>query len=195
MAVKRELLLIIGLLLIIVVLVKAIEFFQLNVVEADASKFVVEDLRNKYPTADIAVMSIVDKYNERGGKYFEVKAKVTQNADGPCPKRSHIYYNYPVQNFVPQPPEVITNNCVVCTEGICTVAFSEEAIIASHTFSGTEDIQSYLSANPNAVPTVTEKLETDSWLVKWDSTTAAYYYLVEIHRDGRVLSVKKLEKS
>lgn len=192
MAIRREILLIVLLLLVIVVLVKAIEFFEINIVEADASKFVLEDLHSKYSTADIAIMTITPKYNEMGSQYFEVKARVTEGADTQCPERSHIFYNYPVQNFVPQPPEVITSNCVVCTEGICTVAFQEEAIIASHTLAGTDAIKSYLRANPNAVPTVTEK--SDSWLVTWDSATANSYYIVDLHRNGSMLSVTALSK-
>ena len=102
MAIKRELLLIVALLLVIAVLVKLVEFFQVNVVEGDASKFVLEDLRNKYPTADIAIMTITSKTNDNNQRYFEVKARVTQDPDTPCPERSHIFYNYPAQNFVPQ---------------------------------------------------------------------------------------------
>jgi hypothetical protein len=193
MAIRREILLIVILLVIIAVLVKLAEFVvKLNVEETDASKFVLEDLRTKYPAADIAVMSMTSKYNDLGGKYFEVKARVTQNADGPCPDRSHIFYNYPVQNFVPQPKEVITANCAVCTEGICNIAFAEEAVIASHTLGGTDAVRYYLVANQNAVPAVTEK--SDTWLVKWDSATSAASYLAEIHRNGTVVSVREIAK-
>ena len=89
-------------------------------------------------------MSIKKMVNEHGQKYFEVKAKVTENPETKCPGRKHIFYNYPAQNFVPQPPEVITSNCAVCVQGICTIAFPEEAVIASHTFAGTEAVQDYL---------------------------------------------------
>ncbi len=193
MAVTREILLIVLLLIVIAVLVKLIEFFQINVVESDASNFVREDLRNKYPVADIAVMSITPKYNDNGAKYFEVKARVTEGAESPCPERMHIFYNYPAQNFVPQQPEVITHNCAVCTAGICTIAFPEEAIIASHTLKGTTEVSSYIQSSGNAVPTVTEK--PDSWVVVWDSETADYYYSVSVHRSGEILSVERIAKA
>jgi len=192
MAIRREILLIVLLLLVIALLVKLVEFFQVNVVEADASKFVLEDLRTRYPAADIEIMTITPKYNERGGRYFEVKAKVTEDAESPCPRRLHLFYNYPVQNFVPQQPEIITNNCAVCTEGICTIAFAEEAIIASHTFSGTEKVHSYITANRNAVPFV--EGAPDSWTVRWNSDTADSYYIVKIHRTGTIVMVKQLER-
>lgn len=192
MAVTREVLLIILLLIVIAVLVKLVEFFQINVVEADASNFVREDLHNKYPVADIAIMTITQKSNINGGKYFEVKARVTEGSESPCPERSHIFYNYPEQNFVPQQPEVITHNCVVCTAGICTIAFPEEAIIASHTLRGTAEVNDYIESTGNAVPTVTE--QPDSWEVAWDSETADYYYVVSVHRNGDVLSVNRIGK-
>ncbi len=187
MAVRNELLLIIVLLVVILILVMAIQFFQPDIEEADASKFVMEDLRSKYPTANISIMSITPKYNEAKIRYFEVKARVTVNPKGPCPERSHIFYNYPAQNFIAQPPEVITRNCVVCAEGICTIAFPEEAIIASHTLEGTEEIASYLETNQNVMPTVIEG--TDSWTVVWESQTANYSYSVEMLRDGTILNL------
>jgi hypothetical protein len=194
MAVRRELLLIIALILVIAALIKIIEFFQVNVVEADASKFVLEDLGGKYPDADISIMTISPMTNANGARYFEVKARVTEGPQSPCPQRSHIFYNYPAQNFIPQPAEVITAGCEVCTSGICTIAFPEEAVIASHTFAGTSAISAYLSANPDAIPSAAEKPSTESWLVKWNSPSAPSYFLADIHRNGTVLSVKETQK-
>lgn len=192
MNIGRGLIVVLVLLIVIAVLVKAVELFQTNVVEADASNFVLEDLAAKYPGADIDIMTITQKYNARGDSYFEVKTKVTVNPDSPCPERSHILYNYPVQNFVQQPQEAITRGCTVCGEGICTIAFPEEAIIASHTISGTGAVHAYIQANPGAKPAVTE--QADSWTVRWDSPDAASYYLVSIHRSGTVLGVKSNQK-
>lgn len=193
MAIKREILLIVLLILVIAVLVKLVEFFQNNVVGGDASKFVLEDLSTKYPTADIEILAITPKINDNGEQYFQVEAKVTQGNDTPCPQRSNIYYNYPAQNFVPQPPEIVTQNCVVCTVGVCTIAFPEEAIIASHTQPGTSDVQAYLQTYPDALPTVTQ--QTDSWLVRWDSSTAKSYYNVEVQNNGTIVSVNSYPKS
>ncbi|MCI0503784.1 hypothetical protein L0Y65_03670 [Candidatus Micrarchaeota archaeon] len=195
MAIRRELLLIIALILVIAALIKIIEFFQVNVVEADASKFVIEDLNSKYPGSDVAIMTIVPKTNDNGARYFEVKAKVTENPLSPCPERSHIFYNYPAQNFIPQPAEVITSGCKVCTEGICTIAFAEEAVIASHTFPGTGAVTSYIHSNEGASPSVAEKPDEESWLVKWDAPGAASYFLVYVHRNGTVLSLDEGQKN
>jgi hypothetical protein len=131
--------------------------------------------------------------NPSGAKYFEVKARVTENPASPCPERSHIFYNYPAQNFVPQPAEVITSGCEVCTEGICTIAFPEEAVIASHTFPGTSAVEAFIKATDGAGPHVSENPAGESWSVRWDSASGPAYMLVEIHRNGTVLSVRKLE--
>ncbi|MFH1393483.1 MAG: hypothetical protein ABII71_02325 [Candidatus Micrarchaeota archaeon] len=192
MGIKREWQLIVVLLILIVLLVKAVEFFKVDVVEADASNFVMEDLTSRYPEADISIMSIREMTNDAGDNYFEVKARVTEGAATPCPGRMHIYYNYPEQNFISQPSEVITMGCEVCTEGICTLAFPEEAVIASHTFEGTDDISSYLSLYPSAYPSTTES--KDSWLVVWNSPLALNTYYVELGKDGSVHSVDSREK-
>lgn len=187
MAVRRELLLILALVLVIAALVKVIEFFQADVVEADASKFVLEDLRSRHPAAEIGIMTIIPKTNPSGDRYFEVKARVTEDAGSPCPQRSHIFYNYPAQNFIAQPAEVITSGCKVCTEGICTIAFPEEAVIASHTLPGTEEVERFLQYNDDAEPSVSEKSE--SWTVRWDALSG--YIIVSMHRDGTVLGVEQ----
>lgn len=189
---NREALLILILLLVIAVLVKLVEFFQVNVVEADASNFVKEDLGSKYPAADIEIMTITSKLNGQGGSYLELKARVTEEPFSPCPERSHIFYNYPEQNFVPQPPEVITGNCAVCTEGICTLAFPEEAVIASHTFKGTGEVSTYLRLFPDATPLVREK--PDSWEVVWESPSADSIYTAVLKKDGTVAGVSSSAK-
>lgn len=194
MALRRELVLVLVVVLAIAVGVKLFEmFFKAGQVEAsDASKFVLEDLRTTYPGADIAILSTTPKYNG-AERYFEVKARVTEDQVSPCPRRSHIFYNYPVQNFVPQPPEVITGRCNVCMEGICTIAFPEEAVIASHTFWGTGEVQKFITSNDEVVPSVSEK--SDSWIVRWDSPKTAHYYVVEVHRNGSILGVQQVQKA
>jgi hypothetical protein len=193
MDIRREIVSIVVLLILIALLVKAIEFFKMDVVEADAREFVLEELHTKYPTADVEIMAVTAQYNDEGERYFEVKTRVTEDPFGPCPQRSHIFYNYPVQNFVPQLPEVITSGCAVCTDGICTIAFSEEAVIASHTFDGTEAVHSFIESYPDATPLVSENPE--SWLVTWGSSNADYQYEVEVHRDGSILEVVRADKS
>ncbi len=195
MAIRREVLLIVVLLLIVIALVKIIEFFQVDVVQGDAAKFVLEDLRTKYPGADTEIMSITPMVNERGGHYFEVKAKVTQDPNSPCPLRSHIFYDYPTQNFVPALPEVITDNCQVCLEGqgICTIAFPEEAIIASHTLSGTAAVNAFVQSTPGIFPKVTEGVDT--WVVTWDSEGSDHYYIVEVKRNGVISRAERIDKA
>ena len=196
MANRRELIILISLVIMIVLLVKLVELVKVNVVEADrtsASKFVIEDLYSTYPNADIEIMTVKEKYNDAGEKYFEVKAKVTKDYNSPCPTRMHIYYNYPVQNFVPQPIEYITHNCEVCTEGTCTIAFPEEAVIASHTFEGTDEVDDFIDSHDAAFATVSE--EGDKWAVTWNSPVSTYYYTVLLGKGGTIESVEKVDKS
>jgi len=191
MATQKELIILIALIILIVALVKIVEFIKVDVVEADASKFVMEDLHSRYSGADIEIITIRELKNDADEKYFEIKARVTKNYLTPCPERMHIYYNYPVQNFVAQPTEHITRNCEVCAEGTCTIAFPEEAIIASHTFAGTEDVHAYTEKEA-VYPSVSEGEE--QWTVTWDSPVITEYYVVVVSKSGEIVSVEEIQK-
>lgn len=194
MALNREVSLIIVLLFVAIVLVKLSEFLTSPPLEADASKFVTEDLKTKYPNSQIDIIAITAQNNSKGDKYFEVKAKVVTNAASACPERLHIYYNYPVQNFAQQPKEVITSNCQICTNQgqLCRILFPEEAIIGSHTLTGTEEVNNFLSAYPQSVPTV--DYMNDLWQVKWSSNQSSFNYLVVLETNGSVDKVQKITK-
>ena len=193
MHLKREVLLIFVLLIMIVVLVRAVDFFSITVEQGDAAQFVLEDLQVKYPDSDVAILETSEMMNNATGLgYFEIKAKVTQGLETPCPRRVHIYYHYPVQNFVPQPADVITQDCRVCTEGTCILNFPEEAIIASHTFEGTEDVSMFI-VQASAAPSAQDM--DDFWRVRWDSAEASFFYDVDVGKDGELLDVTKVNKS
>jgi len=191
---KNQWVLLIILVLAIFALVKIIDFFKVvTIVEDDATKFVLEDLHSKYPDADIEIITIKEMENDYGGKYFEIKVKVTDDPESACPERMHIFYNYPDQNFVTQPPEVITSDCEVCEEPECILVFPEEAVIASHTFAGTAAVHQYLSDYSDAYYEVTEMPE--GWRVIWDSEDAGYFYIVDILKNNSVEPVEKVTKS
>lgn len=190
MEVKQEILFIVGLLFLIAVLAAAMNYFSMSVGSADAGNFVLEDLSSKYPKADIGILKTMEKYNDAGQKYFEIKAKITEEYSSACPKRSHIYYNYPVQNFVPAPAEKITTqNCNVCTSGTCVINYPEEAIIASHTLKGTSEVHSFLQTHLSATPTVI--VGESNWIVKWKDDTVDMLYTISMDRNGNILSVVK----
>jgi hypothetical protein len=185
---------VIGLLVIaIIFLIGVIDFVKKNVEQADAKKFVLEELNRLYPDADAEIISMAEKTSPAGSKYFEIKSRVTRDAATPCPRRIHIYFNYPEQNFVPQPPEYVTQNCQVCVDKTnCVIGFQEEAIIASHTLVGTEEVATFIKDNNAAYPAVTDN--GDSWLVEWNSPFSTYYYNVKISKNTSLLEVQKLLK-
>jgi uncharacterized protein (UPF0333 family) len=183
------------LLVVVVALVLTFAPSAKKVSEEDAKKFVLEDLREKYPQADEAsILSSVLQTGNDSQQYYYLKAKVVKNAKTPCPERIHLYYNFPLQNFVTQPPEYITRGCKVCiNEPECLLAFEEDAVIASHTYAGAEQVADYLKAYPDAQPGVSS-LE-GKWEVGWDSQNAAYYYKVLLSKSGNsVESVERVEK-
>jgi len=159
--------------------------------ESDARKFVLENLQSKYPNADnVSILQVVEQVQNRtgAGKYYTIKARVTTGFGTPCPERVHVYYDYPEQGFVKQPDEIITHNCTVCINTpVCILAFEEEAIIASHTYEGTEGVSDYIKTYADAVPTAEFKGdfegEKNVWVVKWDSARATYSYFVSLSKD------------
>ena len=189
---QKEIVFLVALIILVVLLASAVKVFETNVEQADAKKFVLADLNDKYPGADSEIISMEEKQNEQTQKYFHIKAKVTNNANAGCPQRMHVYYNYPEQNFEPEPVDYITSKCEVCREQPCVLAFPEEAIIASHTLPGSSKIDDFLSLYPTAYPLV-EGLG-NGWKVMWDSPVSSYYYVAEVATDGKIKSVARFEK-
>lgn len=187
---KKEAVVIVFLVIAIILLLSIVQFYKQNLEHADAKKFVTEDLKGKYPNADIEVISIEDKINKDGAKYSFIKVKVTNDPQNSCPERLHTYYNYPEQNFVTQPTEYVTKNCeIMCKVDSCVIAFPEEAIIASHTLPGTGEIKTYLGSYPDTVANAVE--ESKGWKVTFDSNLANYYYEVLVSKTGKILGINK----
>ncbi len=167
--------------------------------QADAQKFFLEDLRDKYPNADVReVMEILPLTAQDGTPYYQLKARVTTGLSTPCPERVHVYYDYPPKNFVAQPPEYITRGCKVCiNEPSCIIAFPEEAIIASHTYPGTGAVETFLKAASDATASQPSFLSdykgySGIWLVKWSSASSGVSYSVAIAKlQNKVLEVTK----
>jgi hypothetical protein len=192
MAKNVEARMIIVLVVIIALLIISTTFFKHDLKESTAREFVMKDLQAKYPNAEVEVLSVATVDNGATGKYYEIKAKATEDAQSKCPIRTHIYYNYPTQNFVPQAPEYLTKGCKVCTKGACIIAFPEEAIIASHTLAGSEGVNRFLEFNPSAMPIVKEN--EDRWIVVWGSAYSNTQYIVEVSKDGKILAGQEIEK-
>jgi hypothetical protein len=166
----------------------------------DAKKFFLEDLASKYPNADIReVVEITPAADGTPGAYT-LKARITQGLKTACPERIHLYYAYPAKSFVAQPPDVITKDCVFCeNEPKCIIAYEEEAIAASHTYPGTDDVNAYITAYPDFVPHADYAGKYGEWLnvwiVTWDSQKAPEMMRVILSKtQNTVLEVKKIEK-
>ncbi len=162
--------------------------------EGDARTSVLEDLNAKYDgNAEYEILSINENTPIEGekGKYFTIKTRVTLNPESSCPERIHLYYNYPEQGFVTQPPDYITKDCEICIDQpTCQLIFNEEAIIASHIIKGTDDITQYLTQYLDAKATVSAPTtEQENWIVTWDSTSADFYYIVELTRNAELINI------
>ncbi|MEM4554982.1 MAG: hypothetical protein QXT25_03985 [Candidatus Anstonellaceae archaeon] len=170
-------LLLIGFALILAVFVFSKPAYPMT--ESDAKKFFLEDLKEKYPDADVReIIEILLLTSPDGTPYYQLKARVTKGLYTPCPERLHVYYDYPPKNFIAQPPEYITKGCSIClNEPNCIIAFPEEAIIASHKYPQAERVAEFVKKNTDARPEEVISLQSykdysDVWLVKWVSASA-----------------------
>ena len=166
----------------------------------NAKAYFLEDLKEKYPTADVReVTEIINVTNSDGSQYYQLKATVTIGLLTPCPERIEVLYDYPPKNFVAQPPEYITHGCKICLNApTCTIAFPEEAIIASHTYPGSEQVAAFIQDNSDAIPEArfvdtygnANGNYTGVWLVEWISQSTGKGYLVALSRgDNKVIEV------
>lgn len=178
---------IVGIILLSLIIIGGMKFYESQTLDTGANSYVLEDLASKHPGAQIAIMDWAKKTNAQGEEYLSIRASVTEGANTPCPVRIHYFYYYPVQNFVPDPAEYITKTCTVCEGSGCAIGYPEEAIIASHVNSGTERVARYIASYPDAVPTVTQL--TDGWKVQWVSKASQYGFLVDIAENGQIRSV------
>lgn len=189
---QKEWKILIGLVLLIALFILLTPKPQPKPDKVTVKQIILEDLHNKYPNANVGILSIAKKTNGNNETYYNIKSLVVLNYKTPCPERMSIYYNYPDQNFVPQPPEYITKNCKVCVNELCTILYPEEAVIASHTFSGTESVAQFLEKNPDAKHTVSKVAGGNGtlWLVNWTSETQGIG--VQLYDNGTIEYVTSL---
>ena len=188
----KEIGFLLALVLILVILASAVKVLEVNVEQADARRFVLEDAEDRFPGADNEIIRIDEAYNEQNERYYHMKVRVTNFPATGCPERMHVYYNYPEQNFEPEPIEFVTTECRVCTQEPCALVFPEEAIIASHTLDGGEPVRAFLEDFPTAYPNVEQS--GDTWRVTWDSPVSTYYYVVGVSIDGSRVSATRIDK-
>jgi hypothetical protein len=169
-----------------IIIVGGMKFYEEQVQVGEAADYVLEDLAQKHPNADIVdILDWETKVNDEGEEYLSIRARVTEGINTACPVRIHYFYSYPVQNFIADPPEYITtSSCGMCEGAGCSIAFEEEAIIASHTNSGAERVQKYVDGYADAIPSVEGR--DGGWVVSWNSDSAKYGYVVEVKRNGEI---------
>jgi len=196
---KREY--VIGILIIILVAVIYLSTSTKKIInKEEAEKFVSDDLRVNYPTADIR--EIIS--SEKSGDFWNVKARVTFDASSPCPRRIHVYYNdYPRFGFS-QREENITKGCTVCAgEMSCNIIYDEEAIIASHTFGGTEEVHTYATSyNAKASAKFYSNYKdtgganhADVWVVEWNADSQPYGFTVIMGKSQTERNAIKVRKN
>ena len=174
-----------------------LSFMQIfnNSQEVDAKKFFEEDLAESYPYADVREILSTKKVSTGASEYYVLKARVSSGLDTPCPERIEVEYNYPSRNFV-KTDEKVVSGCTVCIEDKqnCHISYPEEAIIASHTYKGTQRVSDYIKTYSDAIPQAyllpDFEGERNVWEIKWGSQNASYSITAYIsQKNNDVLSI------
>lgn len=144
--------------------------------EEDARKFFLEDLQDSYPAADVRDIIDVLRVGEGPDSYYVLRARVSFNLTTPCPQRLEVEYNYPARSFVKR-NDTLVRGCQVClNRPHCVVSYPEEAVIASHTYNGSEKVGDYLARYPSAKPKArlldNYDGERSVWQVDWSDPSA-----------------------
>ncbi|MFH1306081.1 MAG: hypothetical protein ABIH83_00285 [Candidatus Micrarchaeota archaeon] len=164
--------------LVIVTVIALLYFSSLfnTTSEVDAKKFFMEDLEQSYPDADVREIIYINKVGEGSDAYYLLRARVSNYLSTPCPERIEVEYQYPARNFL-KTDEKVVSGCQVCIDNRpnCHISYPEEAIIASHTYEGTEAVQQFLDNYPSAIPSASLLDEYDGgkniWKIRWTSKT------------------------
>ncbi|VVC02032.1 Uncharacterised protein [uncultured archaeon] len=167
--------------------------------EADARKFFTEDLANSYPDADVREILTSAQVGEGASAYFLLKARVSYNLSTPCPSRWEVEYYYPPQSFVRRTPTRLVSGCQVCSGSPnCVLSYMEEAVIASHTYAGSEQVGNYLTGHPAAKPTA--KLlsvwnnQLDVWQVDWKDNSSEGLSVFITQNPSMIVGIQTIAK-
>ncbi|RLG20394.1 hypothetical protein DRN67_00095 [Candidatus Micrarchaeota archaeon] len=167
-----------ALLLVLIIALAYLVFSSRTATTKDeALRFVNEDLNSKYPDAYHEILEA-----EKEGGNWMIKARVTFDMGSPCPSRLHVDYKYPEFGYVVR-EDWITQDCQACINlpsDECVILFEEEAVIASHTRLGAQEVSEYILEHSDARPLARfygdegyppdgKAVYTDVWLVTWQS--------------------------
>nr|QBM01552.1 hypothetical protein [uncultured archaeon] len=187
------------LLLIIIATVSLFSFSRLfnESSPIDAKKFFMEDLESSYPHADVREIISIETAGDGRGTYYVLKARVSSNLSTPCPERVEVEYYYPTKNFLKSDEQVV-HGCNVCLDNPnCHISYPEEAIIASHTYEGTDEVTAFLRAYPQATPSpsLLKKYDgqRDAWQVDWKAKDGPTMRVILSSFGTSALSVEMLE--
>jgi hypothetical protein len=174
-----------------------------TITKEKAVEFVMEDLKNNHPGADIDIYLVVPEDDN-----WKITSKVIYGSHSPCPNLTTIVYNYPKFGFEPREQNVITDRCeVLSCKGIpnCKITLEEEAIIASHTFNSIQEVDIYRStfgdsnikvyATPYTIYVEPKNNQTynNVWVVEWTSLEANRLIRLVINQTGGKLIDKFIE--
>lgn len=160
-----------------------------DVEQIELDKTVLEDARSKHPSADIIEIESVDLMN--GINITNVRVSYYVNSI--CPERYRLRYKYPEFGYETGVIIEIVKDCKYTYTPDSIITFEEQAIVAAHTLSGTDEVKEFIGKGENI------KVEThyDSTSGIWEVTFKNKESLNEMKvtlqsKNPQILSIEKL---
>ncbi len=168
-----------------------------SVTQAQAEQFVLNDLRQSSPGADITIINVTSSTLKAGS--WDVVVSVVSNATTPCPTFLTEQFDYPAVTLVPSVEDLYTSGCKVyglANAPSYVISAAPVAITRAYDF-GNSTILDYIGAHMNDV-VVHARLYTvlnasatplarqfnDTWLINYSASGAPVSLHVLMDRSG-----------
>ena len=171
-----------------------------GVTEAQAEQFVLNDLKQASPGANITVINVTNSTLKAGS--WSVTVSVVYNPTSPCPTFLIEGFDYPAVTLVPSVEVLYTSNCEVyglANAPSYVISAAPVAITRAYDF-GNATILNYIGANMNSVtahaafysvlPANATPLGTqfnNTWLVEYSAPGAPTSLYVLMDKSGTTL--------
>ncbi|MCX8205949.1 MAG: hypothetical protein N3H30_01840 [Candidatus Micrarchaeota archaeon] len=144
---------------------------------------IIKDARAKYPAADIIE---IEGHEEVGGTNI-TSVRVTFNYTSVCPVRMRLKYKYPDYGYETGVTSYIIRDCTYKCEGNCIITGEEEAIVAAHTLSGSQEASQFIG-DGTGIRAKAEKAG-DNWQVTFTNADGKSLVVVVRAREPAIVSV------
>lgn len=161
-----------------------------EVEQIEHDKTIIEDAKNRHPTADIIEIESVDLMDNIN----VTSVRVSYYIDTICPERYRLRYKYPAFGYETGVPIVIVKNCEYQYTPDSVITFEEQAIVAAHTLKGTDEVKEFIGDGTNIKVETKFYSSTNVWEIIFNNELTLEKMRVTLQsKNPKILTIKKLE--